>query len=571
MAAKPEELNVTSEELERFKVAFQDARFRELFVQYAEELSDPETRRRQAQEIREMERERGTDVQFVYPDADHVLKTSVAGRQTCYVNVCSNALVHKPHCVPAADKDGRLGQHWILPCTMTLPREEKGPAGCRDLIYDVVFHPDTLRLASRSEKFRSMVDQTAVSTVSQQFNVALDATNVTTLSEYYIGTPQISILRKPVAGAAPQPQDPIDPLRFPYPYDEKKRSRKTTRPLPIKPHRERPTSLEPTVPRYTIRHRSYPDLQDYRDARDSVPSPVPKELVITVDLPLLSCTGDVNLHIKDKDLTLESQKPAAYKLQLKLPYLVEDERGTAQFNKIKRQLVITLPVVQQNLPKLTPAHLPAPKDDDSPQPNGTTDCAEMPPLCSQPQDHPECPLFTCSQDATTLTLVIHVKDIDKDSVTSEASSYQCEIRFCVKTANSPYVLFVSFLPQYNLNTHDIVVNVSADNMVIELTKSSECFGPWKNLYFGVNSNSLQERKFINEENVSEFLDNGSRPSTIPWSTTVDPPLIDVMEMTDKRAHIRLNFVAHSQRYRPPLQYIRDYWIPRNQNWRRNVY
>ncbi|CAJ0953393.1 unnamed protein product [Ranitomeya imitator] len=540
MAAKLEELSVTSEELERFKVAFQDARFRELFAQYAEELSDPEIRRRYEQEIREMERERGVDVQFVHPEAGHVLRTCADGRQTCYLNVCSSTVVGKPHSVAGADKEGRLGQHWVLPCTLTLPREEKGPAAGRELIYDVVFHPDTLRLASRSAKFRSMVDLTALSTVAQQFSVVLDTTNVTTLSEPYKGVPQTAVIRKPVAGAAPKPQDPADPLRFPYPYDEKKRSRKPTRPLPMKPHRERPVSLEPTVPRYTIRHRSYPDLQDYRDARDSVPSPVPKELVITVDLPLLSCAEDATLHIKGKELSLESVKPAAYKLQLKLPYLVEDERGTAQFNKIKRQLVVTLPVVQENLPKLVPAHLPAPSptDGDSPQPSRTAD--EMTPLCSLPQDHPECPLFTCSQDATTLTLIIHVKDIDKHSVTSEASSYQCEIRFCVQTGNSPYVLFVSFLPQYSLNTHDIAVSVSADNMVIELTKSSECFGPWKNLFFGVNSNSLQERKFINEENVSEFLENGVRPSTIPWSTTVDQPLINVMEMTDKRAHIRLN-------------------------------
>ncbi|XP_073493606.1 protein kintoun [Phyllobates terribilis] len=541
MATKLEELSVTSEELERFKVAFQDARFRELFAQYAEELSNPENRRRYEEEIREMERERGMDVQFVHPEAGHVLRTSVDGRQTCYLNLCTNAVVRKPHCVAGTDKDGRLGTHWSLPCTLTLPREEQGPGGGRELIYDVVFHPDTLRLASKSDKFRSMVDLTALNTVSQQFNVNLDTGNVTTLSEKYKGVPQTAVIRKPLAGAAPKPQDPADPLRFPYPYDEKKRSRKTTRPLPSKPHRERPTPLEPTVPRYTIRHRSYVDLQDYRDARDSAPSPVPKELVITVDMPLLGCGNDVNLHIKDKDLSLESQKPA-YKLQLKLPYLVEDERGTAQFNKIKRQLVITVPVVQQNLPKLIPAHPPAstPKDDDSPQPNGIAENTEMPPLCSLPQDHPECPIFTCSQDATTLTLIIHVKDIDKHSVTSEASSYQCEIRFCVKTGNSPYVLFVSFLPQYNLNTHYIAVNVSADNMVIELTKSSECFGPWKNLFFGVNSNSLQERRFINEENVSEFLENGLRPSTIPWSTTVDQPLIDVMEMTDRRTHIRLN-------------------------------
>ncbi|KAG9481158.1 protein kintoun [Eleutherodactylus coqui] len=538
MATKLEELNVTSEELERFKVAFQDARFRELFAQYAEEISDPENRRRYEQEITEMERERGVDVQFVHPEPGHVLQTSINGQQPCYLNVCSNRLMPKPHCVPGADKEGRRGQHWSLPCALSPRREELSPEGVRQVIYDVVFHPDTLHLASRSEQFLSMVDLTALETVAQQFKVVLDTRNVRTLSEKYKGVSQAAVIRKPLPGAAPKKLDAKDPLRFPYPYDTPREpSRKTTQ-------RERTAPCqEPTVPRYTIRHRSYVDLQDYRDARDSAPSPVPKELVITVDLPLVSSASDVKLHIEGKNLSLESQKPA-YKLQLTLPYLVEDERGTAQFNKIKRQLVITAPVVQQNILQLLQQQEVPAKPSEGPEPPSSepseTTTTDGDPQASLSQDPPECPIFTCSQDATSLTLVIHVKDIDKHSVTSEVSSYQCEIRFCVTATNVPYVLFVEFLPQYNLNTNDIGVNVSEDNIVIELTKSSECFGLWKNLYFGVNSNSLQERRFINEENVAEFLENGFPPSTIPWSTLEDQPLISVLGMTDQRTHIQLN-------------------------------
>ncbi|XP_069805937.1 protein kintoun [Dendropsophus ebraccatus] len=535
MATKLEEMNVTSEELQRFKVAFQDARFRELFSQYAEEISDPENRRRYEQEITEMERERGMDVQFIHPKPGHVLQTSVNGQQTCYLNVCSNPLIRKPHCVPGTDKDGRPGQHWSLPCTLTPAREELSSGGSKEVIYDVVFHPDTLHLASRNDKFLSMVDITALSTVAQQFSVVLDTRNVKTLSEKYKGVPHATVIRRPRPGATPKPQDPSDPLRFPYPYSvpgEQKKSARHSRHQPPRPYSDcKAQSKEPTVPRYTIRHRSYIDLQDYRDTRDSVPSPVPKELVVSVDMPLLCSAADVNLHIEGKDLSLESKRPA-YKLQLKLPYLVEDDHGTAQFNKTKRQLVITLPVVQPDILRMLQNVTPG---SESPE---TT--ADGDPQNPQPQDPPECPIFTCSQDATSLTLIIHVKDIDEHSITSEVNSYRCEIRFCGKQTAAPYVLLVEFLPQYNLNTNEIAVNVSEDNLVIELTKSSECFGLWKNLFFGVNSNALQERRFINEENVAEFLENGLRPSTIPWSTLVDQPLINVLDMTDRRTHIRLN-------------------------------
>nr|DBA14530.1 TPA: hypothetical protein GDO54_005485 [Pyxicephalus adspersus] len=77
-------------------------------------------------------------------------------------------------------------------------------------------------------------------------------------------------------------------------------------------------------------------------------------------------------------------------------------------------------------------------------------------------------------------------------------------------------------------------------MVIELTKSSECFGLWKNLFFGVNGNCLQERRFVNEDNVAEFLQSSLRPSTIPWSTQADPPMIHVLQMNNRRTHIQLN-------------------------------
>ncbi|XP_068108062.1 protein kintoun [Hyperolius riggenbachi] len=586
MAARMEELNVTSEELERFRTAFQDARFRELFAQYAEEISDPENRRRYEREISEMERERGMDVQFIHPQPDHVLQTSLGGQQTCYLNVCSNALVRQPQWVPGKDSEGRPGQHWSLPCSLTPAREQLSPEGNKEVIYDVIFHPDTLHLATKSDRFKTMVDLTALDTVAKSFKVVLDTANVTTISEKYKGVPQASVIRKPHPGAKPKPQDPNDPLTFPYPYkvpgDQKESCHNQTKPKKVRPvsseikvgsiSGECKPCWKPTIPHYTIRHRSYVDIQDYRDARDSTPSPVPKELVITVDLPLLNSASEADLKIEGKALSLESQKPA-YKLDLKLPYLVEEERGTAQFNKSKKQLVITLPVVQQNIPMLMQDPVSKVSESESnsticnPQeasgtqeilPSGQESVTAESAQNCLPHVSPECPIFTCSQNATSLTLVIHVKDIDENSITSEVSSYQCEIRFCVKHTNVAYVLFVQFLPQYSLNTDYIAVNVSEDNTVIELTKTSECFGLWKNLYFGVNSNSLQERRFIDEENVAEFLESGLRPSTIPWSTLEDQPLIDVLDMNAERTHIRLNKPElEEERYRAQRERYAD--------------
>ncbi|KAM4014323.1 protein kintoun-like [Anomaloglossus baeobatrachus] len=541
MATKLEELNVTPEEMERFTAAFQDRRFLELFTQYVEELQDPENQRRYEQEIREMERQRGLDVQFIQPQPCYVLRTIVNGRNKAFVNVCSSPEIQKPHRAPATSKDGRTGHEWTLPCTLTPARQELDSDNCRVLIYDVVFHPDTLQQASLSDRFRSFLDLTALSTVSREYRVQVDTENFQTVSEKYMGRAQPTFIRKAIPGDSSKPQGVTGAQQCHYYYNAQK-SRKTTQP-PTAVSNHRPSPLEPTVPHYTIRHRSYLSLQDYRNSRDSAPSPVPQELVITVYLPLLNSGIAINLQIHPKDLSLESYNPA-YKLQLTLPYLVEDSRGTAQFNKTTKQLVITLPVVQQDPPSLIPTLPPA--KEDSPQSIGTTEDSKKTPPNSL--DNPECPIVTCSQDATTVTLLIHVKDIDQHSVTSEVSSYQCEVRFCVKTSYAPCVLFVAFLPQYGLNTNEITVNVSADNMVIELTKSTDNFGPWKSLYYGVNSNTLQESSFINE-NADESLDNSLPPSTIPWSTQVDAPQLNVLEMTTgRRNHIRMKIPVEEEQF-----------------------
>ncbi|KAM3918130.1 protein kintoun [Leptodactylus fuscus] len=543
MASKLDDVLVTPEELERFRTAFHDARFRELFAQYAAEISNPENRLRYEQEICEMERQRGMDVQFIHPTPDHVLQTTVNGQQTCYLNICSNPVVSKPSCVPGTDQTGRQGMHWSLPCTFTPPREELSSDGNKELIYDVVFHPDTLNLASKNERFFSMVDLTALDTVSQHFKVVLDTRNLKTLNEKYKGVPHAAVIRTPRPGATPNPQDPNLPLRFPYPYGEPGRmSRNMDQQRPYNASGECGSqSQEPTIPHYTIKHRSYVDIQDFRNTRDSAPSPVPKELVIIVDLPLLSCASQFIFSIKGKEFSLESHKPA-YRLQINLPYPVDGEQGNARFDTTKRQLEVVVPVVRQDSSKLIQDHTledTSEEEEISPIESPTTEEAttddESPDSSLDPA---ECPIFTCSQDATTVTLIIHVKDVDKHSVRYEVRNYQCEIHFCVKMTNNPYILFVEFLPQYNLNVRYIVVKISEDNLVIELTKASGCFGPWKNLFFGVNSNSLRERRFINEENVAEFLENGLPP--VPWSTLEDQPQINLIHMNDERTLIHLN-------------------------------
>lgn len=72
MASSPKEdrwkdLDITKDEVDRIGKALKDEKFRKMFVEYAEEISDPKNREIYEQEIAQMEAERGMDVQFIHP------------------------------------------------------------------------------------------------------------------------------------------------------------------------------------------------------------------------------------------------------------------------------------------------------------------------------------------------------------------------------------------------------------------------------------------------------------------------------------------------------------------------
>ncbi|XP_023684113.2 protein kintoun [Paramormyrops kingsleyae] len=340
--SKLEDLNLTPEEIDRFSNAFKDDNFRELLREYAEEILDPENKKRYEEEITLMEKERGMDIKFVHPNPGRVLKTSLDGKQKCFINVCSNELIAKPECKVGNGADGRVGQHWSLPYSVTPGRPDMDSKG-KYMIYDVVFHPDTLYIAGKNKRFMKLVDSTAIQGVQNQFSVKLDETNVKVLNMKYKGVPNPSVIRKPIPGQPAKQTDADDPLRFPYPYDcTQGESRKPTK--PTKPASDPDLPKKPTIPRHTVKYRSYIDLQDYRCSRDSAPGPRPREMLITIDLPLLKSAGDADLTVTERRLLLESRQPA-YRLELPLSYPVDENKGEAKFNKLKGQLTVTLAVL----------------------------------------------------------------------------------------------------------------------------------------------------------------------------------------------------------------------------------
>ncbi|KAM5339035.1 protein kintoun isoform 4-T4 [Glossophaga mutica] len=566
-----EDLDLSGEEVQRLTSAFQDPEFRRMFSQYTEELADPENRRRYEAEITALERERGVEVRFVHPEPGYVLRTSLDGTRRCFVNVCGNTLVSAPTSRPGSVNEA-AGSQWSLPYSLAPGREYAGRRGTRYTVYDVVFHPGALALARRHERFRQMLDATALEAVEKQFGVKLDHRNAKTLKIKYKGTPEAAVLRTPLPGGIPaRPEGELEsPLPdFPYPYRCLAAAGNFVgpeRPAPSPP--EAAPQPAPTEPRYSVVQRHHVDLQDYRCSRDSAPSPVPQELVVTIELPLLRSAEQAALEVTGKLLCLDSKKPD-YQLRLSLPYPVDDSHGKAQFNKTRRQLVVTLPVAQSKA-RWEPATEPE-ESTDSPGTNGAacTSAGESQtgPAGGRAGDQGSARCGAGSADAEITT-----PDVAGEELVSELEERDLGGQ-AVSTTDfggkplpgtgsspgdsdgiSPRISAVHLGGGSSAGGGSACGDLSVEIRVAQEDTGRESSDPAMDgpgtdyggplcppLQCKQDEESLtlliQERLFVNEENVNEFLED-ILSSPLQQTAPLTPPLIEVLQVTDSKIQIQ---------------------------------
>jgi len=372
---KLEDLNITQDELQRLTEAMKQDEFKKLFFEYVEEISNPENRELYESEIRQLENQRGMDVKFVNPEPGYVIKTTVGGDTKAFINVCKNENIGKPASVKKVGKDGRPGLSWTLPHSFTPPREDIDREKKKCQVFDFVVHPDTYRMAETNTRFKKMINNLAMDGIRKQFDVDPDIKNVKFPKIKYKGTPTPTVIRTRLPGDSPSVNnDPSDIMnKFPYPYDNQTSAEKAKRreeeyaqkhsakkkvlekKKECKDCEERKNECEEesefAVPKYSIIHRSDVDYQDYAREPDlRRKSTCPKALVVEIFLPLLSSAVPIQLDIFERQLKLVSTKPARYKLEIMLPYAVDENQGLARFDKARRKLVVTLPVVQASIP-----------------------------------------------------------------------------------------------------------------------------------------------------------------------------------------------------------------------------
>lgn len=539
MASKTfEDLDLSQEEIKRIETALKDEKFRKMFVEYAEEISNPENRKRYEEEIAMLERERGMDVEFINPTPGHVLKTTVDGGKKAFINICQNEKIAKPTS-KRETSGGKRGLHWQIPHSFTPPREDFDKSKQTCMVYDVVFHPDTYRMTS-NKAFLKLVEDTAIEGIERQFNVKLDRNNIRRPKLKSKGNLPATVIRNRKGDAEKSPKDGNDPLSgMPYPYGDKtsaelaaEKSISADKKAKTKENKTKSNMVIKeesgyTTPKFSILHRTDMDLQNYTNAPDSRPTTRPKELVISIELPLCNSAAGVDLDIFEEKLALMSDKPA-YKLELKLPYPVDDENGSAKFDKSKKALVVTLPVIPGEIPKMPsfidevktvdqtndvpplieelppledisetkePAYEDLPPLEDIDQDHGSENIMQQAPVMKPSTVAYSLPEYTFSQDSETVTFVFHVRNIDDQSVSkSFASPGECLVRF-VSVGSGGFPMHYSFYCKFEQGCSMVPEHCTTDiigrNMTLTLLKQRDCRKLWNKFSVGVDCSSSQ--------------------------------------------------------------------------------
>ena len=92
-----DKLNMTSDEIKTFTEALKKEEFRKMFMEYAQELQDPEKRKQYEEELSILEQQRGVDMKFVKPDPGFVVKVQdTEGKKVRDMPAAASSSIHLP-------------------------------------------------------------------------------------------------------------------------------------------------------------------------------------------------------------------------------------------------------------------------------------------------------------------------------------------------------------------------------------------------------------------------------------------------------------------------------------------
>lgn len=307
-----------------------------------------------------------------------------------------------------------------------------------------------------------------------------------------------SIIRKPIQGFVPREMEADEKEFYDKIYaniDKDKDSNKEKKVKKTVKKSEDKSCY--TTPKFVIKHRSHVDIQECVDDKTSgLLRTIPRELIVEINLPLLKSSSDMTLDVTEKTVQVTSEKPSKYKLNLTLPYRVNQDNGSAKFDKDLKKLIITLPVKRVMCELL--------RDDsgvDSDQGSPTT------PLSEEDSSEKECysartnfdnttyelPEFTCHLFNKILAFTLNVKNVSESSIHKTITESSLHLTFSSISSSffeTNYAFYVE-IPSSILDS--VFVETWDNNIVVQIPVTCDI----EYYFYGLNSQDLK-KKFLEE-------------------------------------------------------------------------
>merc|ERR1712241_1019013 len=420
-------LNLSKNEINRIENALKDQEFVKLLSEYANEIRDPANRAKNEEEITQIENERGMSVVFINPTPGYVLKTKNTKTDgKVFINICSDDNIAKPQS-KVETMSGSHGLQWSIPYSQSQPRQDIDKGGENCMVYDVIFHPDTLYLAEKDVRLRDVVHSTALDAIQKSFDVLTDGKNLKFPKMKFKGVFRPTVIRKPTNPEVAPSSEPA---------------------LSSKPSMEENlpevARLKVSKPEYSIKYRS-----------------------------------PVDLDVQEKSLCLVREEPPKYNLYIDLKYPVDEEKGTARFDKSEKVLVVSLPIksppqmIAERLGsndsgiEVDPGYRTSTCDDvimelseqepphQKDQPTGTEDQfrteSEVNPDNFLDEDISYgFPSYLCSVQNNVIIFTIEVKNVSPDSFLKKVFSDRAAVSFKFSTLGSGFVpIHYAFAVDFN--------------------------------------------------------------------------------------------------------------------------
>ena len=342
--------------------------FISLLNEYVDEISDPKNKAEHEAYLKQLEQqgELPPGRKLLRPAGHSCLKTFTTSKRKLkvFINLCMDEEIKAPNLERV-----NQGGNWQLPYAMGHPRHDQDNKKKNCFTFDIAFHPMAFQISESSSKFMKLLCDTAVSGANQ----LLQSQGEKVSEDYKLmknlkckgGTPGSIMV---AVERMENPETPVKEREKTYKLSEEgPKLYKELVSSQIKNQREqedlkiraetKAAELEKDVkveeelkkvnglyvPKHKVVYSSPVDLGEFIENRYKAYKR-PKEVVVTVAVPLLESLADCKIDVKEKHLVFDVK--GVYYLEVKLDFDVVEDKASAKFDRKRKELKITLPIEQ---------------------------------------------------------------------------------------------------------------------------------------------------------------------------------------------------------------------------------